>query len=183
MKVYSDIAFAGKTVYASPASPATKFAKVNNVLTALASQTETSVTFAAAPTAGLAVDIYYGTEIIIPPATYTASGFGGAVPPPSLANGITLFLVVTAASGTSPTLAVKVQILDQVSNTWIDVPGATFPSVTGVTTATFTMFPGAVTVPNMSLNQTIRNIYRAAYTLGGTTPSFTFSLGSQPQAL
>ena len=183
MKVYSDIASAGKTVYTTPASPATKYARVNNVLTALASQTETSVTFSAAPTAGLAVDIYYGSEIVVPPATYTVSGFGGAVPPPSLANGITLFLVVTAASGTAPTLAVKIQILDQVSNTWIDVPGASFPSISGVATATFTMFPGAVNANNVSLNQTIRNIYRAAYTLGGTSPSFTFSLGSQPQAL
>ena len=183
MKVYSDIAMGVQTRFNCPPSPVTKFVKVNNVLVAVASQNAVSVTLASAPAAGTAVDIYYGADIVIPPAAYTATGVGGAIPPPNLANGLTLFLVVTAVSGTSPTLGVKLQVLDMVSNTWIDVPGASFPTVTGVSTNTFTMFPGAVPAANVALNQTIRNIYRAAYTIGGTTPSFTFSLGSQPQQL
>ena len=183
MKVYSDTSMGVQTTFSCPPSPITKFVKVNGVLSALSSQNEVSVTLASAPVKGASVDIYYGADIVIPPATYTASGNGGAIPPPNLANGLTLFLVVTAASGTSPTLAIRLQVLDMVSNTWIDVPGASFPVVTGVSTNTFTMFPGAVPSPNVALNQTIRNIYRAAYTIGGTTPSFTLSLGSQPQQL
>ena len=179
MKAHSDVSQGGKTVYACPASPLTKFARVNTVLAPLTAQTEVSVTFATAPAAGTSVDIFYGPEIVIPPAVYTVSGFGGAIPPPPLANGLTLFLNVTAVSGTIPTLNVKLQVLDQVSNVWMDVAGAAFSTVTAVTTLTFTMFPGAVNTPNVSLNQTIRNIYRAAYTLAGTSPSFTFSLGSQ----
>jgi hypothetical protein len=179
MKVYSEVAQGALTVFPCPASPATKFAKVANVLTALTAQSENSVTFAVAPAAGVAVDIFYGPDIVVPPATYTASGFAGAIPPPALANGLTLFLNCTAVSGTTPTLTVRLQVLDQVSNAWMDVPGASFIAITVPGTATLTLFPGAASTPNVSVNQTIRNIFRAAWTIGGTTPSFTFSVGAQ----
>lgn len=179
MKIYAEVSPGAQTVFPCPASPLTKFAKVNGVLTALASQQEGSVTFGSAPVAGAAVAIYHGPDIVIPPATYTASGSGGALTPPGLANGLTLFLSCTAASGTAPTLSVKLQVLDEVSGVWLDVAGAVFATLSAPGTATLTLFPGAATVANVSVNQTIRNIYRAAYTIGGTTPSFTFSVGGQ----
>ena len=179
MKIYQNVSPGVQTVFNCPASPLTKFAKVNAVLTALVAQTESTVTFSPAPAAGTSVEIFYGPEIVVPPGTYTVTGNGAAIPPPALANGLTLFLNITAASGTAPTLAVKLQCLDQVSGAWFDVPGASFASAVGVSTQTLTLFPGAAVVANVSVNQTIRNIYRAVYTIGGTTPSFTFSIGSQ----
>lgn len=179
MKTYSDISPGLRTVYPCPASTRTRFAKVGGVVTALASQTDTSVTFAVAPVAGAVVDIFYGNDIVIPPSTFTASGVGVQLLPPLRDESLTLFLNVTAVSGTVPTLAVKVQVLDEVSGTWMDVPGAAFASVMSATTASLTIFSGAAAVANVSVNQAVRNIYRVAYTLGGTTPSFTFSVGAQ----
>ena len=179
MKIYSDTSPGLRTVYPCPASTRNKFAKVAGTLTALASQTEVSVTFASAPAAGATVDIFHGPDIVLAPAVYTVSGFGAPIPPPALANGLTLFMSCTAVSGTGPSLAIKLQVLDEVSGSWLDVPGASFPAITAAGTATLTMFPGAATVANVSVNQTVRNFYRAAYTLTGTTPSFTFSVGAQ----
>ena len=179
MKIYQNVSSGVSALFACPASPLTKFAKVNSVLTALASQTETSVTFGTAPASGTSVEIFYGPKIVIPPGTYTVTGNGVALPPPALGNSLTLFLNITAASGTTPTLAVKLQCFDQVSAAWFDVPGASFAVATGVSTQTLTLFPGAAVVANVSVNQSLSSSYRAAYTIGGTTPSFTFSIGSQ----
>ena len=179
MKLYSEVSPGIKLVYACPASTKNKFAKVAGVLTSLASQSEASVTFASAPAFGATVDIYYGPDIVVPPAVYTASGMGSPIPPPALANGLTLFLNCTAVSGVGASLAAKLQVLDEISGVWLDVPSATFPAITAPGTTTLTMFPGAASVANVSVNQTVRNFYRAVYTLTGTTPSFTFSVGAQ----
>ena len=79
-----------------------------------------------------------------------------------------LFAVnVTAASGTTPTLVVKVQVQDPVSSTWIDLPGAASASITAT---------GAYLITATNLPRT----YRLAWTIGGTSPSFTFSVGLIP---
>lgn len=179
MKIYSEVSGGVLLTYRSPASTLNKFAKVAGVLTPLVSQTEGTVTFASAPVAGARVDVYHGSDIVVPPAVYTVTGFSGPIPPPPLANGLTLFLNCSAVSGTTPSLAVKLQVLDEISGTWMDVPNASFPAITATGSATLTLFPGAASVANVSVNQTVRNFYRAAYTLSGTAPSFTFSVGAQ----
>lgn len=168
-----------KTVYQTPASPLTKFAKVATVLTALASQNETSVTFASPPAAGASVEISYGADIVVPPAVRTLTGFGAVLPAPSTDKGLTLFLSVSAASGTAPTLDCKVQQLDVISGLYFDVPGGAFPQAIAAVNSALTIFPGAPTSAGVSVNGTIRNQFRIAYTIGGTTPSFTFSIGAQ----
>jgi hypothetical protein len=180
MKTYQETApFLPKTVFNTPASPLTKFAKVAGTLTALAGQTESTVTFGSAPTAGQSVEVFYGQDIVIPPAARTASGLGAVLPAPAIDKGLTLFLCVTAVAGSAPTLDCKVQQLDVVSGLYFDVPGASFPQVTGVVNAALTIFPGAPATANVSVNGTIRNQFRVAYTIGGAGPSFTFSIGSQ----
>ncbi len=73
-----------------------------------------------------------------------------------------LDLAVTAASGTTPTLNVKIQ--DSPDNvTWTDIAGATFTQATGVTTQHLKVGP---------CDRWVRHVA----TLGGTTPSFTWSL-------
>ncbi len=59
------------------------------------------------------------------------------------AKGIQLTLDVTAASGSSPTLDVKLQQFDGLSGQWTDVPGATFQRITGTGQRTLTVYPSA----------------------------------------
>ena len=74
---------------------------------------------------------------------------------------------VSVISGTTPTLVVRVQIQDPVSSTWVDLPGAATSSITGT---------GATLLSVTNLPRT----YRLAWVIGGTTPSFTFSVGMLP---
>lgn len=96
-------------------------------------------------------------------------------------SGVMLFLNVSAATGTSPTLAVKVQVQDPVSLGWVDVPGASFASVIAVTPTPLmlTLNQGITAVANAAVNIPLPRTWRLAWTLGGTTPSFTFSVGAQ----
>lgn len=178
MRTTSDISNGEQTVYLTPMSPLTKFARVASVLTPLASQTDSTVTFSEAPVAGVSVDIYSGSDIVIPPSVLTASGFGAVMPVPGADKGLVLILNVSAVSGSLPTLDLKVQRLDEVSGAWFDVTGASFAQVTGATTATLSIFPGASSVVNSSVNGSLRSRYRVAYTLGGFTPTFTLSISA-----
>lgn len=72
------------------------------------------------------------------------------------------YLSVTAASGTTPTLDVKIQAYDPSSDSWYDT-GVAFAQATGTTTERIT---GALAEDKL----------RAVATIGGTTPSFTFSV-------
>ena len=179
MKTSSEISPGIKTTYQCPPSPLNRFAKVAGVLTALTAQDGLSVTFGSAPVAGAAVDIYYGNDIVVPPATRTASFQSLPMLPPPNGVALTLFLAVTAASGTAPTLSAQVEVLDPISGLWFAVLGAVFATVTATGNATLTIFPGATPTANASVNQSVRNQYRVNCTIGGTTPSFTFSIGSQ----
>jgi hypothetical protein len=76
-----------------------------------------------------------------------------------------IFLDVTAASGTSPTLDVKFQVQDPVSLKWFDITELTFTQTTTITSQM------------KSKANLIGSNLRCVYTLGGTTPSFTFSVG------
>lgn len=75
-------------------------------------------------------------------------------------------LDVTAATGTTPTLDVTVQGFNPMSGKWHTV--ATIPQQT-TTTAT-TIAPVAANLDFL--------LYRAQWVLGGTTPSFTFTLAA-----
>lgn len=91
-------------------------------------------------------------------------------------RGVHLVLDVTAASGTTPTLDVKIQRKDPTSGKYVDLPGGAFAQKTGTGTDDLTIYPGIAETNNRSVSDVIGGIYRAVCTLGGTTPSFTFSL-------
>jgi hypothetical protein len=95
------------------------------------------------------------------------------------ANGLMLFVNVSVVSGTSPTLAVRLQVQDPVSALWVDVPGAATASITTVSTTLLTVATGVTPVANVAVNYPVPRVYRVAWTIGGTTPSFTFSVGAQ----
>ena len=174
MKSTTEYGSVGRTSFACPASPLTKFAKVSGVLTAISSQTENSVTFASAPAVNAPVEIFYGNDIVLPPASRTVSGTSFTMSAPPADKGLTLFMAVTAASGT---LDCQVQQLDLISGVWFNVPGAAFAQATSVTNVALTIFPGAQPVANVSVNGTIRNQYRINYVMTGA--GFTFSIGAQ----
>lgn len=179
MKQISDTGNGVRTVFNVPASPLTKFATVSGAPVALAGQAENSVTFAAAPANLAPVIISFGNDIVVPPAARTVSGVSATMSAPLVDKGLTLFLSVSAAAGTTPTLDCKVQQMDEISGAWFDVAGAAFAQVVTASQAALTIFPGAAQVANVSVNGTIRNRFRVLFTIGGTTPSFTFSIGAQ----
>lgn len=96
-----------------------------------------------------------GTGAEVASAEIDVSGFSEA----------TAFLDVTAASGTTPTLDVKFQTKDPLSGKWFDITGMAFAQKTAAGTESKSVASG--------LGTTIR----AVYTIAGTTPSFTFSVG------
>ena len=98
-------------------------------------------------------------------AARTASGDTSAIPVDvKKFKEAVFFLDVTAASGTTPTLYVKIKTKDPVSGKWFDL--VTFTQVTGVTSE-------MKTVSGLLGSQ-----IAVFYEIAGTTPSFTFSLGA-----
>lgn len=87
----------------------------------------------------------------------------GAATDVGLFRELVVFLNVTAGSGTTPTLNVKIQTSDDGGTTWYDVPSGAFTQATGVTTQilSFTTFGDTV---------------RCVSTIAGTTPSFTYAV-------
>jgi len=99
---------------------------------------------------------------VLASSTVTANGNSDAINT-DYGSVITFFLDVTAVAGTSPTLDVYIDIQDPVSGNWVNQDK--FAQVT--TTGTWVL-----SVLCRS------NRYRARWVLGGTTPSFTMSIGA-----
>ena len=78
-----------------------------------------------------------------------------------------LYVNVTAVSGTTPTLVVKLQDSPDGGVTWYDVTGA----ATGTLNAT-----GTTSVRFNATATPMSDQFRVAWVIGGTTPSFTFKV-------
>lgn len=96
-------------------------------------------------------------------------------------TGVMLFLNASVASGTTPSLTVRVQVLDPVSGGWVDLPGAAFAAVVAATASPLLLVIdlGVVAVANSAVNMPLPRSWRLAWVISGTTPSFTFSVGAQ----
>ena len=111
-----------------------------------------------------------------------ASGSSAAAITNASGSGVILFINVTAVTGTTPTLAVRLQVQDPVSLAWADIPGATTATITAVTSVApilLAIDSSFIEIVNVKVNFTLPRIYRVAWLIGGTTPSFTFSVGAQ----
>lgn len=86
-------------------------------------------------------------------------GFGG--------HHAVFVLDITAASGTTPTLDINIEEWDELSDTYTVID--TIPQQTGVAKVR-QVINGDTTV--------FGNKIRATWTIGGTTPSFTFTLSA-----
>lgn len=94
-----------------------------------------------------------------------------------------IFLTVTAASGTSPTLNVYIQKLSPDGSTWQDVASCAQAVTTGNqsftaisnSTAPFTPTDATLAAASLKLAQ-MGNTWRVKWVIGGTNPSFTFAV-------
>lgn len=101
------------------------------------------------------------TDVLVASLARTATGVSSALPGFNAAKNLVIALAVTAVTGTTPTLDLTIQdTVDGVN--WFTI--ATFNQVTGVTNAV-----QRVTIP-------FTDQLRASWVIGGTTPSFTFSV-------
>jgi hypothetical protein len=92
------------------------------------------------------------------------------------ARGAEIFVNVTAVSGTTPTLAVRLQeSYDGTNFRDVDTTNLQTASITANGIYKLVVYPGLPTAANASLNGVLPRTFRLAWTIGGTTPSFTFA--------
>ena len=92
-------------------------------------------------------------------------------------KGVRLFLDLTAVSGTSPTLDLKLQVKDPVSAKYEDMAGAAFAQKTSTGQDIITIYPGIAETADESISDILGSVWRVVATIGGTdTPTFTYSL-------
>lgn len=94
------------------------------------------------------------------------------------ARGARFFLDITAVAGT-PTLDVKIQYFDKLTSKWFDAKDASFAQKTATGSDDLIIYPGATAATNRRVGDPMPDQYRSVATIGGTTPSFTFSLSSE----
>lgn len=111
-------------------------------------------------------------------AARTATANSNAETTPDGYKGVVLVLDITAASGTSPTLDVKIQRYDHAGAKWVDLVGGAFAQKTTTGTSDLTIYPGIAETANVSVSDVLSETWRAVATIAGTTPSFTFTLGA-----
>jgi hypothetical protein len=92
-------------------------------------------------------------------------------------TGMFVTILVTAVSGTTPTLTAKLQWSPDNGTTWVDwdTTNLQTSSITANGTYVLKVYPGATNTANASANGTVPRTWRVYYTIGGTTPSFTLA--------
>jgi len=116
-------------------------------------------------------------KTVLPSGTRTVSG-NSADQVNYNARGAILILRVTAVSGTSPTLDVFVEAKDPASGVYDRI--ARFTQMTAAGWRDLVVYPGATDVQGYVADQNdvpLPRTWRISYTIGGTNPSFTFSVG------
>lgn len=105
--------------------------------------------------------------VILPSAARTTSGSSADI---TLNSGskLAVYLDVTAVAGTTPTLDVKVEAKDPASGKYFALASFTQKTAAG---------SEVVFIGHGSDTKFPVRTFRVSYTIGGTTPSFTFSVG------
>lgn len=93
-------------------------------------------------------------------------------------RGVRLHLDITDVAGTLPTLNVKVQAKDPISNVYFDIGGAGFPEKTATGSDDLVIYPGVAETANEAVSDVLPRTWRAVATIGGSSVSFTFSLAA-----
>lgn len=112
------------------------------------------------------------------PLPLAARGLGTHTSAPQVLDekyrGLCVFLNITAVSGTSPTLEVKLQAYNPAANSWDDITGAVFATKTAAGQDMLCVYPGIAEVANKKVSTRVTPIWRVSATVNGTSPSFTF---------
>ena len=93
----------------------------------------------------------------------TASGNGATIEAGEYTQAL-VTLNCTAVSGTTPTCTVLLQTSDDGGTTWYNLPNGAFTQLTAIGTQV------------LQINVPFGDTIRANWTIGGTTPSFTFAV-------
>jgi hypothetical protein len=78
--------------------------------------------------------------------------------------------------GTTPTVQLRLQVLDPVSSIWVDVPGGTLPVRNAVGTFVTMIYPGLSAATDI-INMAIPRVFRFAWNITGVPTGCTFSVG------
>jgi hypothetical protein len=124
------------------------------------------------------------TVLLVASTTVTATAQGAAISPGYTQPfpGLQAFVNETAASGTAPTIIFAIQGQDQASLSWGTVHAAITATITAAGLFVITWSP--VVVASLAaypafVNTEVPLPFRFVWTVGGTTPSFTFSITGQ----
>lgn len=92
------------------------------------------------------------------------------------ATGLTVVVDITAITGTSPTLTVTIQGKDVASGKYYTILAGAALTATGTTV--MRIYPGITqTNTNVLASLTVPEWFRISYTIGGTTPAVTATIG------
>ncbi len=112
-------------------------------------------------------------------AARTATVLGALLGNP-MGKGIKIFINVTAVSGTTPTLAIRLNGVDPVTGATYVVN--TFANIVATGEYIYVVYPAALTAQGgitTALAGLLPNVWSIDSVIGGTTPSFTYTLGYQ----
>jgi hypothetical protein len=91
-------------------------------------------------------------------------------------RGLQLGINITAIAGTSPTLTVIVEGLDEASGQYYTLLSSAALAATGFTL--LSVYPGIAAAANSAASQVLPKSWRVRYTIAGTTPAVTATIGA-----
>lgn len=105
----------------------------------------------------------------------SASG-NGADQDNSWFSGVQLLVKITAISGTTPTITFIVEGKDPASGDYYAI--LTSAALNAVASTLLTIYPGATVAANTAVSSPLPKTWRVRYTIAGTTPSVTCTVGA-----
>lgn len=105
----------------------------------------------------------------------SASGNSADIDNP-LGNGIRLTLNIGAITGSGASIVVTLQGKDPTSGQYYTILASAAKTATGVTA--LTVFPAAPATANVSANDFLPRTFRVSWTIAGTTPAITATIGA-----
>ena len=97
-----------------------------------------------------------------------------------ISKGVRLFLDITAAAGTSPTLDIKVQVKDSLTGNYHDMTGAAFAQKTTTGTDELIIYPGIGETTNKAVSDVLSRTWRTVGTITGSAgQTFTYTLNAE----